>query len=199
MKKINRNIIIGLAAVGLLFTSCHKDKNSPGYEFMPDMYRSPAYRPGESNPNFANGLTNQEPVPGTIAHSFDQKGMINTMPYPYSNSNQGRDSAAAFLKNPLESTASALAEGKRLFNVYCAVCHGLEGQGDGSVVSVLIAKDNYGLKPPAFNSDQLKGISEGQIFHATEFGKNNMGSYSSQLSAYERWQVVMYVQELQRK
>ncbi|MBE2246122.1 MAG: cytochrome c [Candidatus Competibacteraceae bacterium] len=199
MKKINRNIVIGLAAMSLLLTSCYKDKNSPGFEFMPDMYRSPAYRPGESNPNFANGLNNQNPVEGTIAHSFDREQMINSLPYAYANTPQGRDSAIAFLKNPLEKSDVATLEGKRLYNVYCAVCHGADGKGDGSVVAVLIAKENYGLQPPAFNSDRLKDITEGQIFHATQYGKGNMGSYSSQLTAYERWQVVMYVQELQRK
>lgn len=198
MKKINKNILLGIAAVSMVFTSCFKDKNSPGFEYMPDMYYSPAYKPGEKNPNFTDGKTNQDPVSGTIAHSFDRSKMINFMPYPYSNTPSGRDSAIAFLKNPLEPTEANLAEGKRLYEVFCIACHGKEGQGDGSVVKVLLAKENYGLQPPAYNSDQLKNITEGQIYHAMQYGKGNMGPYASQLSAYERWQIVFYVQQLQK-
>lgn len=196
---INKNIFLGIAVVSLLLSSCFKDKNSPGFEYMPDMYYSPAYKPGEKNPIFADGKTNQNPVDGTIAHSFDRSKMINFMPYPYTNSASGRDSAIAFLKNPLEASEENLAEGKRLYEVFCIACHGKDGQGDGSVVKVLLAKENYGLQPPAYNSDQLKDITEGQIYHAMQYGKGNMGSYASQLSAYERWQIVLYVQQLQKK
>jgi len=195
---IYKNIFLGIAAVSMMFTSCFKDKNSPGFEYMPDMYYSPAYKPGEKNPVFADGKTNQDPVPGTIAHSFDRSKMINFIPYPYSNTAAGRDSAIAFLKNPLEANEKNLQEGKRLYEIYCIACHGKDGQGDGSVVKVLLAKENYGLQPPAYNSEQLKNISEGQIYHAMQYGKGNMGSYASQLSAYERWQVVLYVQQLQK-
>lgn len=89
-------------------------------------------------------------------------------------------------------------EGKRLYDVYCIACHGKEGKGDGSVVKILLEKDNYGLQPPAYNSDQLKGISEGQIYYAMQYGKGNMGSYASQTNAVERWQIVQYVQTLQQ-
>jgi mono/diheme cytochrome c family protein len=198
MKNINKHTILGFAAVAVMLTSCVKDKNSPGYQYMPDMYYSPASKAGEASVVFADGKTNQDPVTGTIAHSFDREKMVNSFPYPYTNTAAGRDSAIAFLKSPLAKSEAHLENGKRLYNVYCIACHGAEGKGDGSVVKVLLAKENYGLQPPAYNSDQLKNISEGQIFHAMQFGKGNMGPYASQLSAYERWQIVQFVQTLQQ-
>lgn len=199
MNKLNISLI-AIAASAMLLTSCQKkDKNSPGYEYMGefDMYRQESYRAYESNPNFENGLTMQNQLEGTIMHSFDREKMLNNMPFNYANTPGGRDSAIAFLKNPLQKNETNLKEGERLYAIYCAPCHGKTGAGDGSVVKILMERDNMGLQPPAYNSDQLKAATEGQIFYATQYGKGNMGPYAAQLSAYERWQVVMHVQTLQ--
>jgi mono/diheme cytochrome c family protein len=200
MKMKNLNIgFIAIAAGMLVLTSCYKKKNSPGWEYMAetDMYRQSSYRAYESNPNFQNGLTMQNQVEGTIPHSFDREKMINYMPFPYGNDSLGLANAKVNLKNPLTKSAAHLAEGERLFKIYCNPCHGAKGKGDGSVVKILDKRGNMALLPPAYDSDQLKGISEGQIFYATQYGKGNMGPYAPLLSAYERWEVVMFVQTLQ--
>lgn len=197
MKKINSTLLAGIAAVAMVFTSCTHNPNGPGYEYMPDMYRSPSYKADETNPVFADGKTNQNPVDGTVPHSFDRSKVMNMMPYPYTNTPAGRDSAILYLKNPLQRTDENVEEGKRLFDIYCAVCHGKTGQGDGSVVKILLAKDNYGLKPNAYNKE-LKDATEGRIFHTMQYGLNNMGPYTSQLSVEERWKIVFHVQDLQQ-
>lgn len=198
MKKLNISFV-AIAAGMLLLSSCSKDKNSPGYEYMghTDMYRSPSYKAFETNPFFENGLTMQTQVDGTIPHSADREKMINYFPFAYANTPAGRDSAIAYLKNPLAKSEDHLKQGEYNYNIYCVACHGKKGMGDGPVVTLLAKRDNMGLLPPAYNSDQLKNATEGQIFYATQYGKGNMGSYAAQLSAYERWQIVMYVQTLQ--
>lgn len=198
MKKLNISLI-ALAGGMLLLSSCYKAKNSPGWEYMgqTDMYRSPSYKAYENNPVFSNGLTMQGQVDGTVPHSFDREKMINYMPFNYSNTLAGRDSAIAYLKNPLAKNEVNMKNGEYLFGIYCATCHGKTGKGDGPVVKLLEKRDNMGLLPPAYDSDQLKGATEGQIFYATQYGKGNMGPYAPLLSAHERWQVVMFVQTLQ--
>lgn len=198
MKKLNISFI-AIAAGMLLLSSCYKAKNSPGWEYMgqTDMYRSPSYKAYENNPFFNNGLTMQNQVEGTIPHSFDREKMVNYMPFNYSNTLAGRDSAIAYLKNPLAKTEAHLKDGEYLYNIYCVACHGKKGMGDGPVVTLLAKRDNMGLLPPAYNGDVLKNATEGQIFYVTQYGKGNMGPYAAQLSAFERWQVVMYVQTLQ--
>ena len=147
-------LVLAVTATGL-FSCVKTDPNSPGYEYMPDMYYNIAYRPGEANPNYADGKTNQPPVNGTVAQSTDSLGLINFAAFPYANTPEGREKAILELKNPLAKSSYHLEEGKRLYNVYCIACHGKEGKGDGSVVKVLLAKENYGLQPPAYSSDQL--------------------------------------------
>ena len=37
------------------------------------------------------------------------------------------------------------------------------------------------------------------MFHTITYGKNNMGSYASQLSREQRWKIIKYIRTLQPK
>ena len=130
--------------------SCRDSVKYPGYEYMPDMYRSPSYETNSSNPLFKDSMSNRQPVAGTIARGDALYSDIDRMPYPYANDNDGYEAAGRDLHNPMEKTDANMAEGKRLYENYCTHCHGEKGQGDGLVVQ------HNGPKPPAYNSDQLK-------------------------------------------
>lgn len=174
----------GLLLSGL--TSCgKKDANSPGVEFMPDMYRSPSLE--YYNVHTVDGDTvfnAKKPVKGTVARGY--------MPYAYTNSTEGYEQAGLNLKNPLP--ASNLAqweqEGEVLYGKFCVHCHGATGAGDGKVGGKLPGP------PPAYNG-ALKNLPEGKIFHSITYGKGSMGSHASQLTAEERWKLVYFVQKLQ--
>ncbi len=175
----------GLLFLAIAFSSCNPhDANSPGVEFMPDMYRSPSL---ESNMTYvSNGevvQSNRTPVAGTIARGY--------MPYPYSNTPEGYESAGANLHNPLVKSEMNLKAGEELFGKFCVHCHGASGQGDGLVGSKLPGN------PPSYTSAGLKNLPEGKIFHSMAYGKGLMGSHASQLTKEERWQLVLYVQKLQ--
>ena len=177
-----------LAGLGLVFavSSCNDDTKKPGYEYMPDMYRSPSYETYSSNPLFADSMSARKPVAGTIPRGDTY------MPYAYPDNNEGYEAAGKDLKNPLEKTDANLAEGKRVFENMCSHCHGMEGKGDGTIIA------NGKFPPPPSYSGQLKDLPEGKMFHSITFGKNLMGSHASQLNQKQRWQVIMYVQTLQK-
>jgi mono/diheme cytochrome c family protein len=80
-----------------------------------------------------------------------------------------------------------LDEGKRLYQINCAVCHGKLGLGDGPVVE----KGGH-ARPPAYNNLELNYIQD--IIYT---GKGMMGSYASMLNKKERNLVANYVYELQ--
>ena len=191
MKKIFFYILP--AAVIIQLSSCaNDDPKKPGYEYMPDMYRSPSYETYSENPNFPDSMTARQPVAGTIARGDAIYTNFDRLPYPYSNTPEGYEAAGLKLHNPLEKTQENMAEGKRLYENYCTHCHGTAGQGDGLVVQ------HNGPKPPAYNSDQLKNLPEGKMFHTTQWGKNMMGSHASQLTPTQRWKIIMYVITLQQ-
>ena len=191
MKKILTFLAL-CTVVMSVFSGCYyEDTKTPGYEYMPNMYRSPSYETYSSNPNFSDSMTARQPVAGTIARGNAICTSLDRMPYPYPNTNDGYEAAGAQLHNPLPVDSLNMAEGKRLFENYCMICHGEKGMGDGPV------PEHNGPKPPAYSSDQLKNLPEGKMFHTTEFGKNMMGSHASQLTASQRWKIIMYVQTLQ--
>ena len=112
------------------------------------------------------------------------------MPYDYENSNEGYTQAKAELKNSLPYTEENLTKGKELYNIYCAVCHGAQGDGQG----ILVQREKI-LGIPSYD-DQGRAITEGSVYHVMYFGLNAMGSYASQTSIEERWQIDHYVMQL---
>jgi mono/diheme cytochrome c family protein len=178
MKSILK-ITIALAFL-ITLSSCWTDKTKPNYQYMPDMYRSVGYETYSQNPNFADGMTSQLPVEGTIA-----RGQV---PYDYPNTNEGYEAAKLELKNPLEASKANMDNGKKMYDIYCISCHGKTGKGDG----VLVQREKF-LGVPNYKD---RDITEGSIYQVIMYGRNMMGSHASQLTAKERWQVTMYAQQL---
>jgi len=198
MKNIKRNItkliLGGTLIFGLGLTSCTKGEDSAGYEFMPDMYRSPAIEAyvdygliGDSiAEDLKEKMSARKPVDGTIKFSKDPDKAKFNFDFPFASDPQGYVAAgAAILTNPIPYSEEVFNEGGVIFGKFCMVCHGESGKGDGSVVS-------FGkfASPGAFST---KNITVGNMYHAVTYGKGLMGSHASQLSAEERWKVIHYV------
>ena len=183
-KALNGTIIIALTA--LLFSCGKADPNSPGNEFMPDMYRSRSLEVYQYIVTNAGDtiLSARTPAAGTISRN-NLPGFAAGLSY----------AEAANLQNNLrdldKNRSIYETEGKELFEKYCVHCHGATGAGDGKVAAKLPGA------PPAYNGPQLKNLPAGQIFYSITMGKGYMGSHASQLSVQERWKVVCYVQQLQ--
>tara|TARA_B110000467_G_scaffold151702_1_gene160301 strand:+ start:639 stop:1235 length:597 start_codon:yes stop_codon:yes gene_type:complete len=164
----------------------------PGYEYMPDMYRSPSYETYSENPLFNNNSTARKPVEGTIARGF--------MPFEYTNSIEDYIRAGKNLKTPLDNNNKNLNEGKALYGMFCAHCHGQNGDGKGSISHPL-----YGGIPSYSDEimirrsgSSMKNLKDGHIYHAITYGLNAMGPHASQINEKERWKIIMYVNQLQK-
>lgn len=167
-------------AVVLVAVSCKKD-TAPNYQFMPNMYESAGYETyGEAA--FPNGIEAQVPAEGSIPRGY--------VPFDIENSTEGYELAKASLKSPLDSTQVDLERGKELYEIYCGICHGNKGKGQGKLV-----KREKILGIPSYD-DAGRAINAGSIYHTIYYGKNAMGSYANQLNEEERWQVVAYVLKL---
>jgi mono/diheme cytochrome c family protein len=188
MKTKYQNILakLTLAIVVVSVYSC-KEKNGLAPEYMPDMYRSPAIEPyvdygdlkDRTNEELANKMSVRMPVEGSIPRGFT--------PYGYENTADGYILAGENLKNPIEFTDAIGKEGKELYGMFCASCHGNTGQGDG----ILVEREKFPPLPVKFKEGL--DISEGKMFHSITYGKGLMGSHSSQLNQEERWKLVHYI------
>jgi mono/diheme cytochrome c family protein len=204
-RKHSSGIVLGaLSATVLLMASCGGDPNSPGVEYMPDMYRSPAVEAyvdyGQDPYHYGEDVAKEQrlrqsarkPVDGTIPFSADPEKAKFNMPYPYPGTPEGYEAAGLALKSPIAMTEATVEQGKVIYIKFCQHCHGEKGEGDGGVVK----NGNY-PQPPSYTG-ALKDLPEGKIFHSLVYGKNlAMGSHASQLNKEERWMVTHYVKYLQ--
>lgn len=213
MKVIKFLTITGIIASGVL-VSCKADSNSPGLEYMPDMYRSPAV---EAYVDYGEvgGKYNEE-AHKIIEDKFSYLPPAGTVPYtekgiyiaPYSHgAPAGSDKShglfgvaqdpLGFINarkdvNPIAYTEDVAAHGKALYNAQCVHCHGDKGAGDGTVIT------NGGGKfppPPAYK----KEMTPGEIYYIITYGRGAMGAHASQIKPQDRWELTHYVEKLAGK
>lgn len=201
MKMHKNTILLVAAAISMMFASCVSDPDSPGLEYMPDMYRSPAveayvdygedpyYVTEETASAQRNTLSANLPVVGTIPFSGEEKAF--NLPYPYPNTPEGYEAAGAELASPLDGSEDNIAAGALLYGQMCTQCHGAEGKGDGA-----ISRNGHIAGIPDY-STKLKDLPEGKMYHTLQYGKGLMGSHASQLSQKERWLIIEYIKTLQ--
>jgi mono/diheme cytochrome c family protein len=92
-----------------------------------------------------------------------------------------------------------MARGKQRFEIYCAACHGIGGDGDGLVARTAAEKSPSTWVPPtSLHEEKIRNQPIGRIFHTITNGKGKMGGYSSQVNPADRWAIALYVRALQR-
>jgi mono/diheme cytochrome c family protein len=214
-----KSLFAGLS-VAVLLTSCGAGGDDQGTEYAPNMYHSVAYEPftqitdkdagrlvtsieyPDDHAEFYNSnnynphrMNMREPAPNTV--SRNKNGWL---PYRVPNDSTGLILADRE-KNPLDSSAAIVGEGKVLYETYCDHCHGAKGAGDGKVgTGVKIdgkQKSAYGGVPD-YKSASLINMTEGHIFHVITYGKGLMKPHGSQVSHEDRWKIARYVKTLQK-
>jgi mono/diheme cytochrome c family protein len=114
-----------------------------------------------------------------------------TLPVAGGEPPMSRAQADVALKNPLVPNAARLDHGKALFETDCAPCHGSRAMGDGPVARH--------TTPPAtdLTSGQPLARSDGYLYATIRNGSAVMPAYGDAMSSAERWEVVLYLRQLQ--
>ena len=170
---------ISLLVLIMSSTSCF-DPSKPNYQYFPNMYESVGYKTYQESDAFPNGIQAQLPVEGSVPRGWQ--------PYEYEDSNEGYESAKLNLKSPLVNNEENLKNGKKMYDIYCSVCHGSKGDGQG----ILMEREKF-LGIPSYAD---RDITEGSIYHVLMHGINLMGSHAGQVDDEERWQIAQYVLKL---
>jgi len=97
------------------------------------------------------------------------------------------------LQNPFKGNQKATDEGKVIFNQMCVLCHGSNGQGNGEAGLTLQPH------PANFLALNIKNQTDGAIFWKITNGKAPMASYFELLNDDQRWKLVNYIRELEKK
>ncbi len=129
----------------------------------------------------------------------DNSLAIGEVRYPFGVLDFG--AAARAYENPFPPTDFALRRGKNRFEAFCAYCHGVDGRGEGSVITdVEITETNEGFpEPPSLLRDQALEYPDGRFFHVMSVGQNVMFPVADKLSETDRKLIVMHIRRLQRE
>jgi mono/diheme cytochrome c family protein len=211
--------IVGMLSVSVfVLSACTSNADSPGLEYMPDMYRSPAVEAyvdygevrGRIDESKKTRLTAMTPPAFAIPYvGTDSTEVRLMMPYArlanesfkashgmYSDvlTKEDHYTAAAADGNMIPLNAlnaeAVLSKGKELFTAMCQHCHGEKGDGNGPMVT----SGAYNGVP---NYADRASLSDGQMFYSIYFGKGMMGAHRSLLNKKEIWTVIHYIRSLQ--
>lgn len=106
----------------------------------------------------------------------------------------------AELRNPTNpSNSDSIARGQALYRVYCIVCHGERGIGDGPVSGV---GPNQGPFADVWPLTRASTKSDGYIYNVIRIGNGGQPAYRmpsyKRIPDMDRWHLVNYVRYLQR-
>ncbi len=146
------------------------------------MKKQPLRKPFYPSTVFANGNSSRPLVPDTVA-----RGHLNDNDLFHTGMVQG-ELATEF---PMPVTRELVERGHERFDIYCAPCHGLTGEGDGMV-------PRRGFKnPPTFHQDRLRKAPPGHFVNVITTGFGAMYSYSDRVLPRDRWAIAAYIRALQ--
>lgn len=195
--RMNRFTGLGVVLLAFAFlTGC-------GVRF--DMQDQPRYKPYKKSDFFADGRASRDVPEGTVARGLlkDNKafytGKVDN-PDPNAAAQSTTDASGNTIMTsfpnmidefPVPVTKELVDRGEARYNIYCIVCHGPVGAGDGMIV-----RRGF-VKPPTYHDDRLRNAPVGHFFDVISNGFGRMNGYAASISPADRWAIVAYIRALQ--
>jgi mono/diheme cytochrome c family protein len=224
-------ISAALLAIGAgALPGCRGDReDKPPHQFLPDMDDSPKFKPQTETPFYADGRAMRQPVEGTVAYGgqdfdIDHADAAWAAPYKAERADLIKDDDAFYKgftgvsadgkpqyvkKIPVEVNDALLARGQERYNIYCVVCHGYQGNGQGTVAQKWTGLSVANFHDPKYvdpKEPDQKG-TDGFLFYTARNGVPNpadptgmspkMPGYAHALTERDTWAIVAYVRALQ--
>lgn len=134
--------------------------------------------------------TYRPPASGTLPHGVTLYPVLGPKTRFEPNDPNTGIQAGRRLRNPLGLTRENLVAGARWFKIYCNVCHGPYGEGNGA------AAQRGFPAPPSLQSQPVKDYPDGRLFHIISKGQRLMPAYDKQIPPEERWKIVYFIHAL---
>ena len=170
-----------------------------------DMQDQPRLKPYKSSDFFADGKAMRDFPEGTVARGQLREDKVfytgkkeNADPniqVETTTDASGNTLVSSFPNDveeiPMPVTKEVLDRGEERYKIFCMVCHGPVGSGDGMVV-----RRGY-PQPPTYHDDRLRNAPAGHFFDVMTNGWGKMNSYASMIPVADRWAIVAYIRALQ--
>lgn len=177
-----RRPVAGVLCALALLSACRAEGDGVRVD-LERMIDQPKYLPYGESTVFADGRAMQPPPAGTLPYDAE-------VPAPAMST--GREEGAVVEGIPLRVTLGMLEAGRERFEVYCAACHGVGGDGESPVAAKMELRP-----PPSFHTPEMRARPAGHFFRVASEGYGLMPAYAADLTPAERWAVVAYIRALQ--
>ena len=187
---------LALAMLGIGCIGCIGGESSePPVVGIRNMYNQPRYDTQERQPFFADQRSMRPQVEGTVSREMEKGYPVATG--LRAQSGEYMDIVPKLVVARFGTPEATMARGQERYNIFCAPCHSVSGDGKGMVSRRAAALGAAGLIAPSFHDDRLRHIPDGQLFATITNGLRNMPSYAHNLPVDDRWAIVQYVRALQ--
>jgi mono/diheme cytochrome c family protein len=166
-----------LLATVVLLAGCRKE----------DMADQARQDPFDESRFFADGQSARPLVDGTVARGHPPVRDVLTA---VSSGVVGETEATSFPEG-VQINAQALESGRQQYDIFCAVCHGRLGDGNGMIVQRGFPR------PPSFYTARLRSAPVGHFYNVISNGYGAMYSYGDRIKVADRWHVSAYIRALQ--
>lgn len=161
------------AAFALLVVACRPPQK---------MADQPQHDPYEASSFFDDGMSARQQVPGTVGRgTLQEDAFLHT----------GRVGGQLVSTFPFPMGKKELDRGRERYDIYCSMCHGMTGAGNGMVVQ------RGFRKAASFHTEGLRNQSVGHFFDVMTNGFGSMPAYASMIPAEDRWMIAAYIRALQ--
>jgi mono/diheme cytochrome c family protein len=157
----------------------------PPIHLNPSMDDQPKVRPQTASAFFFDGASMRQPVPGTVPIG----GLKEDTAFFTGKGADGQFVATI----PVAADEALVERGRQRYEIYCQPCHDARGEGKG----ILFQRGS--VPTASFHQDTILKYPDGQIFDVITNGKGLMAGYRWPIPPADRWAIVSYVRELQRK
>jgi mono/diheme cytochrome c family protein len=197
--------LIALLVVGIFGLRGQKFSKPP-VRIFPDMDEQDKIKAQKPSGFFADGLGSRLPIAQTQPRGFNPDGAKEIGGIPehefggqsgYYYTGEVGDYYGSGMPEELgltaENASQLIERGKERYGIYCAICHGASGDGQGITA-------NYGvpgianLQLPTFNAETYP---DGRMYHTITLGKGMMSGYGYNIPVRDRWAIIAYVRTLQ--
>ena len=191
---LRTTLVLGVAIASLTGCRGGRTEDTPVVPIR-NMYNQPRYDAQEHSSFFQDGRTMRPQVAGTVSREMDPSLPVAT--------GRSDDNTEWVLQVPPPVVqrngggADFVARGQERYNIYCAPCHGENGDGQGPVAHRVETLGVGAMIPPTFHEERLRAIPDGQLFATISNGIRNMPAYSHNIPVDDRWAIVSYVRALQ--
>ena len=171
----------------IALTGCARGCTSsrPPIHPNPSMDDQPKVLPQTASTFFFDGASMRQPVPGTVPiGGLKEDAAFFT----------GKGADGQFVATiPVTVDEAVRERGRQRYGIYCQPCHDARGDGKG----ILFQRGN--VPTASFHQDKILKYPDGQIFDVITNGQGLMPSYRWPIPPADRWAIVTYVRELERK